>query len=153
MPGGQAMKRLMPPTYLGLSIVLMVLLHFVFPVTRIMGFPWNLLGLGPLISGIAINLIADRAFKTRGTTVKPFEASSALVTEGVFRLSRHPMYFGFVLVLLGIAVLVGSLTPFAVVVAFGVLMDRVFIPAEEAAMETTFGTAWLGYKAKVRRWI
>lgn len=46
-----------------------------------------------------------------GTTVKPFQESTALITDGVFRLSRNPMYLGFVLVLTGIATLLGSLTP------------------------------------------
>jgi protein-S-isoprenylcysteine O-methyltransferase Ste14 len=107
----------------------------------------------PLACGIALNLIADDAFRKAKTIVKPFEESTALVTSGVFRISRHPMYLGFVLSLIGIAVLLGSLSPFFVIPVFAVLMDRVFIQVEERMLEATFGQAWLGYKAKAGRWI
>ncbi len=46
-----------------------------------------------------------------GTTVKPFEESQALVTGGVFRISRNPMYLGMTLILLGVTLILGSVTP------------------------------------------
>jgi len=131
----------------------MVLLHFLLPVAKILALPWRLLGIIPLALGVGINLIADKAFKGRNTTVKPLEKSTALITTGVFRLSRHPMYLGFFLVLLGIAALMGSLTPFGVVLVFAVFIDAVFMTHEERDLEATFGERWLAYKARVRRWI
>jgi protein-S-isoprenylcysteine O-methyltransferase Ste14 len=100
-----------------------------------------------------LNLVADRSFKTHKTTVKPLQESTALITNGVFRLTRHPMYLGFVLILLGIAMMMGSLTPYLVVLAFAVFMDMVFIRFEETRLEETFSEAWLGYRSRVRRWI
>jgi len=146
-------KRMLPPVYLFLSIVIMIILHFVFPLMRIIVFPLNLIGTLPFGLGIVINLIADTAFKKYNTTVKPFEKPTTLVTSGVFRFSRNPMYLGFVLVLAGIAILMGSLTPFLVIIAFAILIDTIFIRAEEEMLEQTFGDAWLKYKGKVRRWI
>ena len=119
-------KRILPPTYLLLSISTMVLLHFLIPVSKVASYPWNLLGILLLIIGGALNLIADAAFKREKTTVKPFEKSTALVVSGVFTISRHPMYLGMVIILLGIAILMGTLTPFIVVVIFGILMELVF---------------------------
>jgi protein-S-isoprenylcysteine O-methyltransferase Ste14 len=113
----------------------------------------ELLGIIPLAVGIVINVVADRAFRRAGTTVKPFQESSALIMTGVFRLSRNPMYLGFVLVVLGIAVITGSLTPLVVVPAFALLLDRNFIAAEERMLEERFGSVWLEYKKSVRRWI
>jgi protein-S-isoprenylcysteine O-methyltransferase Ste14 len=63
------------------------------------------------------------------------------------------MYLGFVLILLGVAVLSGSATPFAVVIMFPVFVDTVFIRFEETKLGLTFGDDWLDYTAKVRRWI
>jgi len=146
-------KRILPPTYFFASIILMLILHFLAPVAKFIGYPWDLLGIVPLALGIILNLIADAAFKKHGTTVKPFEESSTLVTAGVFRFSRNPMYFGMVLILIGIAVLMGSLTPFLVVVTFGILMDMAFIRTEERMLEEKFGGVWLTYKKQVRRWI
>lgn len=97
--------------------------------------------------------MADAAFKREQTTVKPFERSTALVVTGVFRISRHPMYLGMVLILLGIAILMGTLSLLIVVVVFGILMELVFVTAEERMLQERFGTAWLAYKKKVRKWI
>lgn len=65
----------------------------------------------PLIFGVALNISADRMFEQHKTTVKPFEESTALVTDGVFRFSRNPMYLGMVLILSGVVLLAGSTTP------------------------------------------
>jgi protein-S-isoprenylcysteine O-methyltransferase Ste14 len=121
--------KLLPPAYVLTAIVLMVALHLIAPAARLISSPWNLLG------------------------IKPFQESSALIMTGVFRLSRNPMYLGFVLVVLGIAVITGSLTPLVVVPAFALLLDRNFIAAEERMLEERFGSVWLEYKKSVRRWI
>jgi protein-S-isoprenylcysteine O-methyltransferase Ste14 len=146
-------KPLLPPTYLWAAIIAMVAFHFLFPLKRIIPFPWDLLGLIPLALGIVLNLMADKAFRDAKTTVKPFRESTTLITDGVYRISRHPMYLGFVLILLGLAVLLGSLTPFMMIPVFAVVMDLVFIVVEEQMLEEKFGQAWLDYKAAVRRWL
>jgi protein-S-isoprenylcysteine O-methyltransferase Ste14 len=146
-------KKTLPPTYLWIAIAVMLALHFLLPLIKIIAWPWTLLGIIPLAGGIALNLSADNAFRTARTTVKPFEESTALVTSGVFRISRHPMYLGFVLALIGIAVLLGSLAPWIVIPVFAVLMDRIFIQVEESMLQARFGQDWLQYKATVRRWI
>ena len=146
-------KNVLPPTYLFVAIVMMVILHFLFPLAKIFPFPWNFLGLLPFVAGCVLNTSADRAFKTFGIPIKPFQKSTMLMTDGVFRLTRNPMYVGFVLILLGIAIFEGSLTPYIIVMVFPILMDRIFIRVEERMLEETFGEAWLEYKKKVRRWI
>jgi protein-S-isoprenylcysteine O-methyltransferase Ste14 len=146
-------KSVLPPTYLVAAIIVMVALHFVLPVKRILSFPWNLLGLLPLALGAALNIVADRDLRDAETTVKPFQESAALVTTGAYRISRHPMYLGFVLILLGLAILLGSLSPFIVVPVFAIVMNRVFIRIEEQMLAEKFGQAWLDYKARVRRWV
>jgi protein-S-isoprenylcysteine O-methyltransferase Ste14 len=146
-------QSVFPPTYLFVAIVFILALHFLLPGAHIIGLPWNILGVIPLAAGIIMNLMADGAFKKAGTTVKPYQESVALITNGVFRVSRHPMYVGFVLILLGIAILLGSVTPYIVILVFAVLMDVMFIRIEEHMLEETFGGTWLTYKNQVRRWI
>ena len=147
------MKRVLPPTYLFGAIVLMAFLHFLLPLRVVIVFPWRLIGILPLVAGIGINLAADRAFKERGTTVKPYEASTAFITDGVFRFSRNPMYLGMTASLLGIAILLGTATPFAIVPVFAVASDRVFIVPEERMLEQAFGDEFRQYRNRVRRWI
>ena len=146
-------KKVLPPTYLLVAIVLMLALHFLLPVYKIVPMPWNVLGVIPLACGIALNLVADRAFHQAQTTVKPFEQSAALITSGVFRITRNPMYLGYILILVGVALIVRSLTPYAVIPVFAILMDRVFIRVEEQMLEENFGQSWLEYAKKVRRWL
>jgi protein-S-isoprenylcysteine O-methyltransferase Ste14 len=147
------MNKLMPTHYLLFALLMMLALHFLWPLATLVPPPWNLVGLVPLAAGIAINVMADGAFHKAETTVKPFQTSTALITDGTFRITRNPMYLGFVLALIGVALLLGSLTPWIIVPLFAVLMDWLFITSEERMLESAFGQAWLDYKARVRRWI
>jgi protein-S-isoprenylcysteine O-methyltransferase Ste14 len=148
-----AVKTPLPPTYLFTAIVVMVLLHMLFANLEVVPYPWRLFGCAPLLFGIILNLLADKAFKHNHTTVKPFEESASLITSGVFRFSRHPMYLGMVMILVGIALLLGSLLPFLVIPAFVVLMDVLFISTEERMLADKFGDTWKNYQENVRRWI
>jgi protein-S-isoprenylcysteine O-methyltransferase Ste14 len=144
---------ILPPTWLFNALAAMVLLHFFVPLAILIPYPWNTVGIAPLLAGIYLNLAADRSFKKHGTTVKPFETSSALVTTGVFRLSRHPMYLGMVFILTGVAVLLGSLSPYIIIPVFAMLMDRMFVTTEESMLEARFGDQWKDYRSNVRRWL
>jgi protein-S-isoprenylcysteine O-methyltransferase Ste14 len=147
------MKKALPPTYFLGAIGLAVALHFLLPLRQLLAFPWRLTGLAPLVIGIVLNLLADQTFKKHDTTVKPFEKSSFLVTGGVFGISRNPMYLGMTLVLLGVALLLGSLIPFAVVIVLPILFDRLFISPEEQMLEDTFGDQFREYRERVRKWL
>jgi protein-S-isoprenylcysteine O-methyltransferase Ste14 len=146
-------KPLLPPTYFLASLALMATLAFVVPVATLLSWPWRALGLAPVAAGVWLNLAVDRAFKARGTTVKPFERSSALLTDGVFRLGRNPMYLGMILILTGVAMLIGSLSPFLVAAGFAAIVETRFIPVEERMLAETFGDAWTAYCARTRRWL
>src|SRR5689334_7041753 len=109
------MTRAMPPTYFFLSIVLMGLLHWLLPVWQVVPWPWGLLGLLPLIGGTWLAVAGSQLFQRAGTTVKPFAESTALVTNGLYGYTRNPMYVGLLLGLVGIGLLLGSLTPLIVI--------------------------------------
>jgi len=146
-------KKVLPPTYFNLALVLIIALHFVLPILQLIRFPWNLVGLIPVLIGIVLNLHADRSFKKFNTTVKPFQESSALIQNGTFRLTRNPMYLGMSLILMGVSIFLGSISIYAVVATFIVLMDRHFIRSEEHMLANTFGNEWQEYKKTTRRWI
>jgi protein-S-isoprenylcysteine O-methyltransferase Ste14 len=147
------MKRALPPTYFISSIFLVAIVHFIFPIIRLIFFPWNLLGLFLLAIGGILNLLPNSDFKRYKTTVKPFEYSSKLITLGVFRLSRNPMYLGMGLFLFGESMLFGSLGPFIIPIGFVVLMHFIFIIPEEKMLSEKFDDEYETYKNNVRRWI
>jgi protein-S-isoprenylcysteine O-methyltransferase Ste14 len=146
-------RRPLPPAILFSFLLLMVILHLAFPGPRVVTFPLTFIGLLPLLAGVVLNLAADKALKEAATTVKPFQESAALVTEGPFSMSRHPMYLGMVLGLLGVAIVMGTLTPLLLVPLFAVVVQWEFIRVEERMLDARFGEAWQAYKANVRPWI
>jgi len=92
-------------------------------------------------------------FKKKSTTVKPFQETTSLIINGPFRFTRNPMYIGMVAILLGEAMLFGSLLTFIGPIAFYLIISWIFIPFEEGSLEGTFGQEYLDYKKKVRRWL
>ncbi|MDP2898656.1 MAG: isoprenylcysteine carboxylmethyltransferase family protein [bacterium] len=146
-------NRVLPPTYFLVCLVCEIGLHFAFPIRKIVAFPYSLVGIPLIILGGGLNVWADALFKKHGTTVKPHESPTALVTSGPFRLSRHPMYLGMLAILLGDAVLLGSVVTFVFPIVFVILMEAIFIPLEERDLEEIFGERYLDYWKKVRRWI
>jgi protein-S-isoprenylcysteine O-methyltransferase Ste14 len=147
------MPGTLPPFYLFMALAGMTLLHHFVPVVQLIPYPWNASGLIPLAAGMVLNLDADRRFRKHGTAVKPFERSSVLITSGAFRFSRNPMYLGMVMILAGAGVLMGSLSPFTLIPAFVIIIDKHFIASEERMLDQRFGDDWRHYKARVRRWI
>lgn len=145
-------SRNIPPTYLGISMMYIVLVSYFIPGYSYIDAPYNWLGAILIILGIIIVLGTRISFKKTGTTHK-YEKSTAVIKDGLYRFSRNPMYFGMLLALLGIAVcfnhMFGLLAP---LFFFGVINFK-FIPYEEKKMEEELGQDYLDYKKSVRRWL
>lgn len=147
------MKRILPPSLLTVSIGLMLVLDFIFPVQRIFSFPFNLSGITLICFGIWISISGSNHFQQEKTTVMTFNTPKVLVTDGLYKYSRNPMYLGFAFVIIGICVLLGSLSPILVAVIFLVVLDGYYIRYEETVLQKSFGTEYMEYKKRVRRWI
>ena len=105
--------------------------------------------------GIIIISISGYQFRKASTTVNPLlpEESSKLITSGIYRFSRNPMYIGFLLFLLAWAIFLGSLVTLLVLPIFILLITIVQIVPEEAILEEKFHNEYRQYKSNVRRWI
>jgi protein-S-isoprenylcysteine O-methyltransferase Ste14 len=146
-------RRLISPIYLApFLILLMIIFHFVFPIQMILGFPFTLIGLFPVIVGLFINLQATRTLTNR-TTFDSNKNPRTLVTEGFFQYSRNPMDLGGIVLGFGLAILLGSLVSFVFPTIFFLLLHFLFIPNEEAQLKITFGKEYLDYMKRVRKWI
>ena len=153
-PGTSSMaKRILPPVWLFLTILLMKTLDKYLPLINLYGEPWVYIGLAPLVVGLIIAAWSATLFHRAKTGVVPFSETTTIVTGGMYRFTRNPMYLGMVLVLLGVGILFGSLTPFLLIPVFAWIIQTVFILEEEKILEAQFGDEYLAFKQQVRRWI
>jgi|TARA_B100001094_G_scaffold13272_1_gene11643 protein-S-isoprenylcysteine O-methyltransferase Ste14 len=108
-----------------------------------------------VVVGIAIGLIAIRRFYQVDTTVLPDEmdSSSVLVTGGIFKISRNPMYLGMATVITGVGVGLGTWVMLPILGLFVFWITENQIKPEEHALVKIFGKEFEDYKSKVRRWI
>jgi protein-S-isoprenylcysteine O-methyltransferase Ste14 len=146
-------RRLLPPTIAVLSLFTMMALHVVLPIATVVQAPFSYGGALLVAAGAAMIVWSRRAFQTAGTPIKPFSESAALIRHGFYRWTRNPMYVGAVLLLTGVAILLGSLAPLLVVIAFFTLLQVGFVRREERLLEETFGDAYRAYRRSVRRWL
>ena len=111
---------------------------------------WTLIALG-----VAVAVAGVMAFRDKRTTVNPLtpDASSSVVTDGLYRYSRNPMYLGFLLALTGWAVHLQNAGAALLLPAFVAYMTRYQIKPEERALLGKFGAEFARYMSRVRRWI
>jgi protein-S-isoprenylcysteine O-methyltransferase Ste14 len=109
---------------------------------------------GPLILiGVAIAAAGIRNFSRAGTPVPSNQPVRALVTTGIHRWSRNPIYVGMFLLYAGVGITARSpwvlmlALPLVIILRYGV------VKREEAYLERRFGEAYRNYKALVRRWL
>tara|TARA_S200000501_G_C20641700_1_gene663536 strand:+ start:301 stop:747 length:447 start_codon:yes stop_codon:yes gene_type:complete len=115
----------------------------------------NILSLFFLILGLSIIVISFRLFKKEKTTINPImiEKASLLVTSGVFKYSRNPMYLGMVLILISISIKFNFYGGVLIVAVFFFFITYFQIIPEEKAMLKLFGKEFIKYKKQTRRWI
>ena len=114
------------------------------------------LGGGALIAtGFAVAVSGILRFRRHRTTANPMspDAASAIVTDGIYRITRNPMYLGFALALTGWALALAHALAALVVPVFVAYITRFQIMPEERALASKFGPAYLEYLTRVRRWI
>lgn len=111
--------------------------------------------IGFILAGIAISALGFFSFKRAGTTVNPMkpDSSSTLVDTGIYKLTRNPMYLGFLLVLIAWAIFLANWLSFLLLPLFILYMNRFQIEPEERALASIFGKEFADYQMKVRRWI
>ncbi len=141
-----------PLIYLGF-LVLGVALDYLWPVGLGVGAVGVPTGAALFVLGGVIAVTAIRQFRRAGTNFKTHEPSTAIVTGGLYRYSRNPIYVALGLAYLGIAVAVDGLWAAALLVPTLAVVRYGVIAREERYLEGKFGDEYLRYKASVRRWL
>jgi protein-S-isoprenylcysteine O-methyltransferase Ste14 len=146
-----------PPPLLALAAVVFgLLLDGLFPayvLTVLMTFDERLVGGVVLFAAAAgLGVPAVFAFRSAGTHVEPWKPASALVTRGIFRFLRNPMYVGLVLAVAGLAILLASDWMLVMTVLLAVTLHVGVVRREERYLEARFGDAYRAYCARVPRY-
>ncbi|MBP6483480.1 MAG: isoprenylcysteine carboxylmethyltransferase family protein [Rhodoferax sp.] len=155
-PESHTLELKVPPVALALLVsVAMWGVALVFPS---IGFPF-FSGIIPAVVfslvGAGISLAGVIAFRRARTTVNPTipKATSALVDSGIYRVTRNPMYVGFLFMLIGWALLLSNAATLFGPLIFVVYINRFQIAPEERALFSLFGAQYLAYTTRVRRWL
>ena len=143
----------MPTTFFWLLLAISITLHFNYPIAKVIYVPYSYLGWLFIAIGATLAIWPDFIFKKNKTTIKPHGIPTKLITSGPYRISRHPIYLGFTLILIGVTIIHGTIISFPFPLLFAIIIDRKFIRMEEKNMEKAFGKDYLEYKKKVRKWI
>jgi protein-S-isoprenylcysteine O-methyltransferase Ste14 len=142
-----------PPIWLLLGLIAIFVFNEYYPGPRFTSLAGQLAGGVFIIIGLLLLVLANGLFNRAGTSVIPFRNVSALVTHGIFRYTRNPMYLGMVAVLLGCAITVGASVALIVPPLFAVIIEMRFIRPEEAMLRHLFPEQYPAYCQRVRRWI
>ena len=142
-----------PPIWLLFGLVATFFLNEFYPGPRFTSLAGQLAGGVLIVIGLFLLVSANGLFTRAGTDVIPFRNVTTLVTNGVYRYSRNPMYLGMAAVLLGCAITVGAVTALAVTPVFMAVIELRFIRPEEDMLREQFPEEFPAYCSRVRRWV
>jgi protein-S-isoprenylcysteine O-methyltransferase Ste14 len=142
-----------PPLLFVIPILASLIIEWLVPTSFVHGALRWILGALISLAGLALNVGGFITQKRAGTDPIPFNPSTCIVSHGLYRFTRNPMYIGFALWTLALAILVNSTWMLLAVPIGLVLIDRIVITREERYLERKFGEEYLNYKRRVRRWI
>ena len=142
-----------PPMWLLIGIIVIFALNEYAAGPRFTSLEGQLAGGVLIIVGLALLVVAGGLFQRAGTNLIPFKEVTALVTGGVYRYTRNPMYLGMASVLLGLAITVGATTALLVPPIFMVIIEMRYIRPEEEMLRGVFPEDFPAYCQRVRRWL
>ena len=110
-------------------------------------------GLAITFIGFLFGIGAFIEFRKARTTLDPHRSSRQVVTSGVYRFTRNPIYLGFLLIVIGLPLYSGFYWGLVTAPLYVFVMTRLVIQHEEAYLEGKFGKAYTDYVSRVRRWL
>ena len=147
--------KIPPPVYLLIFASLMYLLASYLPLWSLFSAPITKIAYVFIVLGILFDLSAVGQFLRSRTTVNPIKPKNTnnIVSTGMYRISRNPMYLGMLFLLTGWAFHLAVLAPFLLLPVFVMVLTVQQIIPEEEILARKFGKNYLDYKQQVRRWI
>ena len=147
--------KIPPPIVTALFAVAMWMLSSYPPLLPLPALTRVSIALVILVIGIGFSMAGMASFSRAKTTVNPLkpESTTSLVSSGVYRFTRNPMYVGMLLVLVAWGVYLSSVWTWIGPLALWLYLTQFQIKPEERVLTKMFGAEFEAYKAKVRRWL
>lgn len=137
-----------PPVWLAIFAALAFLAGRVIPMPTAPALGWPMVA-----AGLALIALAAVTMLRAGATVDPTRKPTALVTHGIFRLMRNPIYLGDALILGGLCLVWQPMAALVLVPGFVLVITRLFIRQEEAWLRARDAAAFDAWAARTRRWL
>jgi len=142
-----------PPRLYGAAAIAGAALHYAVTLPFPTDAAWRYGGYGLILLGFVLAFGAIRTFRKAGTNVPTVQSATVLVTHGIYRFSRNPIYVGMTAIFIGIALSIGSLWSLAFTLPVLAVMEFGVIRREERYLGAKFGQAYDDYRKRVRRWL
>jgi protein-S-isoprenylcysteine O-methyltransferase Ste14 len=144
----------MRPPRIALALTLIAaVLHWTLNIWQGLSFSWLRGGAILVLAGFSLMMWSWGLFKKRNIAICPKSETASLITDGPYRFTRNPMYLGFVLILAGLALGVGTPPFYLSAIVYFMIINFVFCPYEESKLINSFGCEYILYMRQVRRWI
>lgn len=148
--------KVYPPFAFMIALVAALVLDHTVPIRLLPPFPWGpgiFVGLGLAAAALVLGFSGIGAFKKAKTPAIPYYTPRALVTGGIYRITRNPMYLGLVTLLLSLFPLFSSTWSLIAAIALWIALDRLVVLPEERYLSAKFGDAYDEFLARTRRWL
>lgn len=145
--------KIPPPILTIIFIVIAYVAKWTIPITLVVPNFLRNIAFALIVAGFSLGIAAISEFRKARTTVDPHGSVSSVVTSGIYRFTRNPIYLGFLLMLIGIPLNSGTYWGLILAPVFIYFMNNLVIEREEAYLEKKFGDVYIGYKSRVRRWL
>jgi protein-S-isoprenylcysteine O-methyltransferase Ste14 len=146
-------KFVHPPILAFGFILLGFLLGKFLPILPSVGQTLKPIGLPIVIIGLLVGFSGFFEISRAKTTLNPHGSVTTIVSSGIYRFTRNPMYLGFLMMVAGFPLAYGSLWGVLLTPFFVLTMNRLVIEKEEAYLEKKFGEPYTSFKRRVRRWL
>lgn len=142
-----------PPIVALMFIVMAYFLGRFIPLPFIPSMMWRNVGLLLTFIGFLLGIGAFIEFRRARTSLDPHGSAKQVVTSGIYRFTRNPIYLGFLLMVIGLPLNSGLIWGIIMAPLYMIVMTRLVIEREESYLEKKFKGQYTSYKSRVRRWI
>lgn len=146
-------KYVHPPVVAMFFIIVTILLGRFVPLVSELSRTIRNIGFGFVVVGFLFGLAAFLEFRKAKTTILPHGSVSNIISSGIFRFTRNPIYLGFLFMVIGFPLNYGSVWGIIAAPFFITTMNRLVIEKEEAYLEKKFKEEYTSFKSRVRRWL